>query len=132
MSCNYLFKLPEEQTYTHFIVEGCDTGKVAQAVIKFWLSKFPDVRPSNFEEKIQTLNYPTQVESKYLFGVSIVSERFEVSLIRRPPIKHPENVISVLKEKNIEQNAAPTEIAALVAKPISNSFELLPFFKDLI
>lgn len=132
MSCNYLFKLPNDEKFTHFIVQGCEGGKAAQAAVKFWLSRHPGTKPSNFIETLETLSYEPIVESKHIYGVSIVSETFEISLIKKAPIKHPESFLTILAEKNLEPNNMPTEITAIIAKSISSSLELLPMFKDLI
>lgn len=78
MPCNFLFKLDTEEKYQHTIFDGCHGSTARSAATGFWRKKFPKVTVSNFEANRDT--FCPFVWAKYIEGVSVVEEKYEMTV----------------------------------------------------
>ena len=121
MPCNFLMRFNDEKKYEHYIIEGCqNSGSPAQAVVKYFLDRYTTVTVSNFAEEVEKLSADQYVWCKYLQGVAIFEELYEILPEKRFMLKNshggsdPNNLIPV------------TALSSKIIK--SNPAQLLPYF----
>ena len=78
MSCNFLVKFDGDEKYKHLIIPGCNNATPSQAVLKYFQSTYSTVTVSNFDIEVLNLNANTYVWCKYIKGVSICEEKYEI------------------------------------------------------
>lgn len=121
MSCNYLIRAECEEKFEHFIIDGCNNGNAGGAVLKYFMMKNPTVKVSNFIEEVGALDVCTTFWIKYLVGVAIFEDKYNIYVGKQQVMK--DYKLGMVSE-NLQEVTAITG-RLLESKPP----KLLPYFE---
>lgn len=121
MPCNFLFRLDTEDKYQHTIFDGCHGSTARSAATGFWRKKFPKVTVSNFEANKET--FCPWVWAKYIEGVSVVEEKYEIQI---GEVIMPKDPSLPMNDSNNYLKGTSLVLKLVETKPL----QLLDIFKD--